>query len=128
MLLILDCLPCLSKDWCFEVGEARLCGLLRVASLLLCICSLTIEYLSPTWGSAAGCHFQLLERQVYSLGKLCSNQIFLSLSQRRYIAALCMLYKVNSNSNHCLVSELPSASVRVRHTRAAAAGNPLEFA
>ena len=25
-----------------------------------------------------------------------------------------MLYKVNSNSNHCLFSELPSACVRVR--------------
>ena len=38
-----------------------------------------------------------------------------------------MLYKVNSNSNHCLSSELPSASTRVRHTRAAAATHPLEF-
>ena len=38
-----------------------------------------------------------------------------------------MLFKVNSNSNHCLFSELPSASTRVRHTRAAAAAHPLEF-
>ena len=28
---------------------------------------------------------------------------------------LCMLYKINSNSNHCLFSELPSATFRVRH-------------
>ena len=38
-----------------------------------------------------------------------------------------MLYKVNSNSNHCLFSELPSASTRVRHNRAAAVAHPLEF-
>ena len=38
-----------------------------------------------------------------------------------------MLYKVNSNSNHCLFSELSSASTRVRHTRAAPAALPLEF-
>ena len=69
---------------------------------------------------------QLLERQVYSVARLCSDQTFLSLCHRRHVAALCMLYKVNSNSNHCLFSELPSASVRVRHTRDAGAALPLE--
>ena len=38
-----------------------------------------------------------------------------------------MLYKVNSNSYHCLVSELLSASSRVRHTGAAASAHLLEF-
>ena len=38
-----------------------------------------------------------------------------------------MMYKVNANSNHCLFSELPSASTSVRHTRAAAAAHPLEL-
>ena len=79
------------------------------------------------YGSAAECHHQLLERQVYSVVRLCPDQIFLSLCHRRHVAALCMLYKVNSNSNHCLFSELPSASVRARHTRAEAAAHPLEF-
>ena len=37
-----------------------------------------------------------------------------------------MWYKVNSNSNHCLFSELPSVSVRVRHTGTAAAAHLLE--
>ena len=32
-----------------------------------------------------------------------------------------------SSLNHCLFSELPLASVRVRHTRAEAAAHPLEF-
>ena len=39
----------------------------------------------------------------------------------------CVIDKVNSNSNHRLFNELPSASTRVRHTRAAAAVHPLYF-
>ena len=77
-----------------------------------------LEYCSPVWGSAAECHIQLLERQVYSVAMLCPYQTFLSLCHRRHLAALCMLHKVNSDSNHCLFSELPPASVRVRHTQA----------
>ena len=66
-------------------------------------------------GSAAECHLQLLERQVYSVARLCPDHSFLSLCHWRRVAGLSMLYKVNSNSNHCLFSELPSASTRVRH-------------
>ena len=72
------------------------------------------EYYSPVWESVIECHFQLLERQVYSRASLCHDQTFLSLCHRRHVVALCMFYKVNSNSNHCLFSELPSASARVR--------------
>ena len=64
---------------------------------------------------------------MYSVARHCPDQTFLSLCHRRHVAALCMLYKVNSNLNHCLFSELPSASVRVRHTRPEAAAHPLEF-
>ena len=39
----------------------------------------------------------------------------------------CVLYKVNSNSNHCLFSWLQSASTSVRQTRAAVADHLLEF-
>ena len=81
------------------------------------ICVLpTLEYCSPVRGSAAECHLQLLERQVYSVARLCPDLTFFSLCHRRYVYALFMLYKVNSHLNHCLFSELPSASVRVRHT------------
>ena len=38
-----------------------------------------------------------------------------------------MLYEVNSNSHHCLFSELPFAPTRVRPTRAVTAAHPLEF-
>ena len=55
-----------------------------------------------------------------SVARLCPDHSFLSLCHRRCVAGLSMLYKVNSNSNDCLFSELPSASTRVRHTRPAA--------
>ena len=61
------------------------------------------------------------------MARLCPDQTFLSLCHRRHVASLCMAYKVNWNSNHCLYSELPSVSVRVRQNRAAAAAHPLEF-
>ena len=72
--------------------------------------------------SAAECHLQLLERQVYSVARLSPIQSFLSLCHRRNVAGLSMLCKANLNSNHCLFSEHPSASPRVLHTRAAATG------
>ena len=64
---------------------------------------------------------------MYSVARLCLNQSFLSLCHRRRVAGLSMLYKVISNSNRCLLSELPSASTRVRHTLAEAAAHSLEF-
>ena len=84
-----------------------------------------LEYCSPLWGSAAECHLQLLERQVYSVARLCTDQTFLSLSHRCHVAVCCT--RLIWNSNHCLFSELPSASVRVRHTRAAVAAHQFEF-
>ena len=46
---------------------------------------------------------------------------------QRHVSALCIFYKINSNSHRYLFSELPSATIRVRHTRAAAASHPLAF-
>ena len=65
--------------------------------LLLCYFAfvLTIlEYCSVVWGSAAECHLQLLELQVYSLARLCPDQI-LFLRHRRRVAGLSTLYMVN---------------------------------
>ena len=106
MCVVLSLVPL--KELEFEVGEACLCGHLCIALLLLWICC-------PVWWSAAECHLQLLERQVYSVARLCNDLTFLSLC-RLHVAALCMLYKVNLSSNYCLFSELPSTSVRVQHT------------
>ena len=82
-----------------------------VASLLLWICSPNPTVLSPVWGSAAEYHLQLLNHQEYSVARLCLDQTFLLFSHWRHVAAMCMLYKVNLNSNHRLFSELACASV-----------------
>ena len=73
------------------------------------------EYTYPVWGSGGECNLQLLERQVYSVARHCRDQSFLLLCHRHNVASLSILYNVNSNSNHGLFSEFPSASTRVRH-------------
>ena len=78
-------------------------------------------------GSTAECHLQLLEHKVYSFARLCPERTFLSFCHRCHVAALFMSYKVNSNLNQCLFSELPSSSDRVRYTRPEAAAHPLQF-
>ena len=94
-----------------RIGILRLVKPLADTSVLLrCYFAfvLTIlEYYSPVWGSAAEYHLQLLELQVYSVGRLCPDQSFLSLCHRRRVARFNMFFKVNSNSNHCVFSELP---------------------
>ena len=49
-----------------------------------------LEYCSLVWGSAAECHIQFLERQVYSVAMLCSDQSFWSLCHRRRVVKLSM--------------------------------------
>ena len=115
-----------------RIGILRLVKRVFVDTSVLLRCYYTfvppiLEYCSPVRGSAAGCHLQLPERQVYSVARLCPDQTFLSLCHRCNVAALWMLHKDNSNSNHCLFSELLSVSVRVRHTLAADAAHPLEL-
>ena len=63
-----------------------------------------LEYCSQVWGSDAECHFQLLERQVYLVVRLCPNQSFLSLCLRHNVARLSMLYKDISYSIQCLLA------------------------
>ena len=53
------------------------------------------------------------------MARLCPDQSFMSSCHRHHIAVLYMLYNLNSNSNDYFFSELPSASTRVRHVRAA---------
>ena len=115
-----------------RIGILRLVKRVFVDSSVLLRCNYAfvlpiLEYCFPVWGSAAECHLQLLERQVYSVARICPDQTSLSLCHQRHVAALCMLYKVNSNSNDCLFSKPPSASVRVRHCRAVASPHPLDL-
>ena len=115
-----------------RIGIFRLVNRTFVDTSVLLLCDFAfilpiLEYCSPVWGSAAECHLQRLERQVYSVARLCSDQSFLLLCHQRRVAGLSMSCKVNSNSDHCMFSELPCASTRVRFPRAAAAAYPLEF-
>ena len=115
-MCVVYCLSCLLKNWYFEVVK---CVFVDNSGLLRCCYAFVLpilEYCSPVCVSAAKCHIQFLERQLYSFARLYPDQTFLSFCHRRYVAELSMLYMVNSNSNHCLFCELPSASVRVRHT------------
>ena len=72
--------------------------------------------------------FAYSSARLYLVARLRPDQTLFSLCHRRHVAVLCMSNKVNPNSNHLLFSEFPSASVRARHTRVAAAAHPLEFA
>ena len=86
-----------------------------------------LEYCSPVWGSAAGSHLRLLDRQIHAVSRLCPDQILKPLNHRRFVAGMCMLYKIHSNPKHCLYGELPPACQRVRHTRAAAVAHPCDL-
>ena len=83
----------MSENRYFEVGETYICGHLCVTSLLFCIAFVLpmLEYCSPVWVSAAECHLQLLERQVYSVVRLCPHQSFFWLCYRRRVARICRL-------------------------------------
>ena len=84
-----------------------------------------LEYCSPVWVSAVECHLQLLERQVYSVARLCSDQSFLSLCHRRNITGLsiCCTRLIRILITVSSASFLASASTGVRHNRAAAAAH-----
>ena len=109
-----------------RIGIWCLCGQLCLTLWLLCICPPN-HWVLLSYVGVCCWMTQHLERQVYSVARVCQNQSFLSLCHRRLVTALCMLYVFNSNSNHCLFRELPSASAGVRQTQAEAAAHPLEL-
>ena len=119
--------PWLSVNWYFEVGETYICGHLGVTSLLFCICSpnpwVLFSGVGVSWWMS---HTASWAPGVFG-GQALSRSEFLVVASSRCVSGLRMLYKVNSNSNHCLFSYIPSASTGVRHTRAAAEAHPLEF-
>ena len=96
-------LPVSLRELVIEVDETYICGHLHVTLLVFLSFVLPIlEYCSLVWRSAAECHHQLLERQVYSVARLCPDESFLSLCYRRRVAWRRKLYKVISNSNLCM--------------------------
>ena len=66
-------LLCLSENWYFEVGETYIVDTVVLLHCYFAFVLQILEYCSPVWGSDAECHLQLLERQVYSVAKLCPD-------------------------------------------------------
>ena len=92
-----------------------------------------LEYCSLVWESAAECHLQLLEGQVYSVARLCIDQFLVVVSSTLF-GGLSTLYTVNSKSNQFLF-KLPSVSNNYIHYTTMVidipdlwpAAHPLEF-
>ena len=88
-----------------------------------------IEHCSPVWGSAAECHLQLLEGQVYSVARLCPDQF--RVIDVAWLGLVCCTRLIRtritrtritvcSASFHLLLQEFDI-------TQAAATAHPLEF-
>ena len=78
-----------------------------------------LEYCSVVWCSAADAHLKLLDRVVRGAGFLAGGVLDCNLSHRRYVAELCMLFKIKSNPMHPLSCALPLPYVPACVTRGA---------
>ena len=90
------------QNWNFEVGEpcilwTPLCYFVAICAFVLQI----LQYCSPVCGSAAECHLRLLERQVYSVARLC--QSFLSLCHR-WLGLVCCTRLIRTLITVCSAS------------------------
>ena len=78
-----------------------------------------LEYCSAVWCSAADTHLKLLDRLVSGACFLAGGVLNCDLSHRRFVAVLCMLYKIRCNPKHQLCGALPVPYVPVWVTRGA---------
>ena len=118
------CSPWLSENCYIEVGETYICGHVGYFNAILQFCSPNPWVLFS--GLEVSCWMTPSPWPVLFGGKAFSWPEFLVvLSSASCCWVEYILYKVYSNSNHCLFSELPSASTRVLHSWAAAAAHPL---
>ena len=78
-----------------------------------------LEYCSAVLCSAADTHLKLLDRAVSGAGFLTGGVFECDISHRRYVAVLCMLYKIRCNPVHPLNGALPGQYVPARVTRGA---------
>ena len=117
------CFQCLSENWYFEGGEIYICGHLCATSLLFCICSPNPWVLFPgvgvcCWMSPSAC---LAPGVFVPIRVSCRSVIDVV-----WVGLVCCTRLIRT-LNHCLFSELLSASTRVRYMRAVVAAHPLEF-
>ena len=87
-----------------------------------------LEYCSAVWCSAADTHLKLLDRAVSGARFLAGGVFDCSISHRRSVAVLCMLYKIRCNPVHPLNSTLPGPFVPMRVTRGALVAHRYTYA
>ena len=66
-----------------------------------------LGYCSAVWCSDAGSHLKLLDRVVRSANFLAGGVLDCKFAHRRYVAELCMLFKIKSNPMYPLSGALP---------------------
>ena len=85
-----------------------------------------LEYCSPVWGSAAECHLQLLERQVYSVTRLCLIIVSCHcVIDVMLLNVACCARLIRTRIFVCLAASI--CFNQRSHIRAAAAAHPFEF-
>ena len=80
------------------------------------------------WCSAADSHLKLLGRVVRSAGFLAGGVLECNPAHRRFVAELCMLFKIRGNPMHPLSGVLPLLYVPARVTRGVLVANRHLFA
>ena len=87
-----------------------------------------LEYCSAVWCSAADTHLKLLDRAVSGALFLTGGVFECDIAHRRFVAVLCMLYKVRCNLVHPLNGALPGPYLPVRVTRGALVAHRYTYA
>ena len=87
--------------------------------MLLGFCPASLECCSAVWCSAAETHHKLLDRVVSSACFLTVGVLECDLTHRRYVAVLCILYKIRCKPMHPICGGLPAPCVPVWVTRGA---------
>ena len=75
-----------------------------------------LEYCSAVWCLAADTHLKLLDREVSGAQFLTWGMFDCDISHRRFVAVLCMLYKIRCNLVHSPNGALPGPYVPVQAT------------
>ena len=87
-----------------------------------------LEYCSAVWCSDADTHLKLLDRAVSCARFLTGGMFECDISHRRFVAVMCMLYKIRCNLVHPLYGALPGPYVPVWVTRGALVAHRYTYA
>ena len=87
-----------------------------------------LEYCSAVWCSAANTHLKLLDPAVSGARFLTGGVFECDISHRRFVAVLCLLYKIRCNPVHPLDGALPRPYEPARVTRGALVAHRYTYA